>query len=143
MNVERHAVSSPQGMFAVRKNFHAAKKAAEQAVQACPRKKIPVVALEQMPGHDAPVIQIRKQFQVRDREKRAATDDPRDLGSESLGIFCVLEDLDANGAIVFAVRAWQASGCEIDSTKRQATALENFTAMIVRFQAEPTMPGRD
>jgi len=64
MHEDRNAVASPERMFAVGKNFDVAEGAREQSLQARAGEEILVVALEQMPGNDAPVVQIREQFQV-------------------------------------------------------------------------------
>ena len=51
-------------MFAVGENFDVAEEAREQPVQTRAREKVFVIAFEQMPGNDAPVVEIGKQFQV-------------------------------------------------------------------------------
>ena len=45
-------------------DFDVAEEAREQPVQTRAREKVFVIAFEQMPGNDAPVVEIGKQFQV-------------------------------------------------------------------------------
>jgi hypothetical protein len=103
MDEERNAVARSKRMFAVRKNFDVAKEAREQSVQARACKKVFVIAFEQMPRHDAPVVKIRKQLQVWNREESAMPNNACDFSGECIGILRVLEDFDANGGIEFAV----------------------------------------
>src|SRR2546423_463156 len=118
MNVEWHAVARSQRMFAVGENLHVPKKWRKQLSQSGARKEISVIAFEQMPGNDAPIVEIRQQLDVRHGKQGAALDDSGDLGDESAGIFRMLEDLDAEGAVEFPVGARQRRGREIDFAKR-------------------------
>src|SRR6267154_1138770 len=122
-------------MFAIGENLDAGKGTAEQTVQARASEEILVITFEQMPGHDTPIVEIGKQLQVWHGEKCAPSNDPSDLADEGRGILRVLDDFDANGAIVFRVRAGKLSGSEIHSTKRQAAPLEDLATMGVCFQA--------
>ena len=103
MDEERDVVAGAEGMFAVRKNFDLAEEAREQRVQTRAREKVFVIAFEQMPGNNPPVVEIRKQFEVWNREEGATPNNAGDFAGECFGIFRVLEDFDANGAIEFAV----------------------------------------
>jgi hypothetical protein len=54
----------------------------------------------------------------------------------------VLDDLDADRAIPFAIGAGQLARFQIYRAKRQLAPLKNPAAMSVRFQTKPVMPGR-
>ena len=106
MDEEWDAVAGAKGMFAVGKNFDVAEEAREQRVQTRAREKVFVIAFEQMPGNDPPIMKIRKQFHIRNGKERAMPDDAGDFARECRGIFRVLEDFDAKGGIKFAVGSW-------------------------------------
>lgn len=143
VNEQRNTIPGPEWMFAIRKNFDLAEEAREQRMQTGTREKVFVIAFEQMPGNDAPIMEVRQKFQVRNGEESATPDNPCDFAGESLGIFRVLEDFDANGGIEFAVCDWQSSSGEIDFAKGQLATTENAAAIVVRFEAEPFVTGSD
>jgi hypothetical protein len=141
MNVERDAVASAQGVLAVGKNFDPGKEAGEQSQETRAGEEILVVALEQMPGNNPPVVEIRQQFHVRDGEERAMANAAGNFPNESFGILRVFDDLDANGSIEFRVRTRQPRAFQIDPAKRQLAAPEDRQAIIARFKAKPLVAG--
>ena len=58
-----------------------------------------------------------------------------------LRILHMLEHLDANRAIPFAVGTGQAARFQIDWAKGQLAPRQDVAAMGIRFQAEPVVPG--
>lgn len=96
MDVDGYSVARLQRMFPVRENFDAPKIANKQSAQTGAGEKVFVIGLEQMPGNDAPVMQIRKHLDVRDGEKSAPTRDPRDFGDERRRVLRMLDDFDAD-----------------------------------------------
>ena len=141
MNINRDPVAGPQRMLAVGENLHVAIEAAEQRLQARPREEILVIALEQMPGNDAPVIEVGQQFHVRNGKESTVPDDARNFTNKYFGIFDVFEDLDTNGRIEFRVVARQAGRIAIDLAKPQLPPVENLATMRVRLQTKPIMRG--
>src|SRR3954468_6093587 len=135
MDEQRDGVARPKRMFAVRKNFDVTEEPRQQRAQARAGEEILVVALEEMPGDDAPIVQVRKQLHIGNGKESAPADDSRDLTDERFRIGRVLNDLDADGAIEFGVRARQAIAFYF--AKRQLAALKDSAAMRVCFQAEP------
>src|SRR5688572_1329744 len=118
MDVLRHAVARLQRMFAVREDLDATEKSAQQSAQASAGEKILVIALEEMPGHNAPVIQIRQQLHIRDGKERATPGNASDLAQEALGILHMLDYFNADRAIPFGVSAGQLSRLKIHPAKR-------------------------
>ena len=142
MDVERKLVTTVERMFAVRENFHVAKGMAEQAPQARTGEEVLVIALEQMPRDDAPIMQVREQLHVRDGEERTSLNCPSDLGNERSRVLRVLDDFDADRAIKFGVSAGQLSRIGIHSAERQLPPGKDVATVRVRFQAEPLVPSR-
>ena len=58
MDVEGDAVAGAQRMFAVGKNFDPGKEAGEQGLEACAGEEILVVGFEQVPRHNAPIVEV-------------------------------------------------------------------------------------
>jgi hypothetical protein len=96
-----------------------------------------------MPGHNAPVIQVRQQLHVRNREESATPGDARDLAQEAFGILHMLDYFNADCAIPFAIGAGELARFQIDPAEGQLAPVENSAAMRVRFQTKPVVPGSD
>jgi len=58
MDEERNTVAGAERVFAIGKNFDATEEAREQSAQAAAREKVFVIGFEQVPGNDAPVVEI-------------------------------------------------------------------------------------
>ena len=121
-------------METARKNFDALKKARKQSAQTGAREKIFVVAFQQMPGNDEPIVKIRQHFHVRDGEERALPNHARHFSEKGFRIFHMLQNLDANCAIEFVIHARKFFRFRIDLAKRQSPSLKHFEATAVHFE---------
>src|SRR5204863_9947317 len=98
MNMQGDPVACAHGMLTVRNDFDMPKVSAEQSSQARAGKKVFVVAFEQMPGNDAPVIKVWQDFHVRDRKKSAGSDYASDFTEKDIRVSDMFEHLDTNRA---------------------------------------------
>src|SRR5688572_29078791 len=118
-------------MFAIGEDFHAAEVSREQTAQASAREKILVIAFEEMPGNNAPVVEVREQLHIRNGEERTTAGDARDLAQEALGILHMLDHFNADRAIPFTIGTGKLVRFLIHPAKRQLASLENPAAMRV------------
>src|ERR1700732_5247404 len=109
--MQSDSVAGAQWMLAIGKNFYAPEIFVEQFAQTCASKEILMPGFEQMPGHHFPVPEIRKNLEIRHGEQRASANNARDFLKKDVGFIDVLEHLDANGVIKFAIRARKTRRC--------------------------------
>src|SRR6267378_1573800 len=124
-------------MLAIGKNFYAPEIFVEQFAQTCAGKEIFMPGFEQMPGHHFPVPEIGKNLEIRHGEQCASANDARDFFKKDVGLIDVLEHLDANGVIKFAIRARKPLRRALEFSERQSALREQFETVIVHLQAEP------
>jgi len=105
MRVKRDPVTCPQRMFTIGEDLYVPEMGSEDFAETGASKKIFVVALQHMPGHSFPILEIRNDLDVRHPEKRPLANDPRDLFQKRLRGSEVLEVLgrDLHEALVFMV----------------------------------------
>jgi hypothetical protein len=79
VGVKRDSIPRPQRMFDVRENLHAREMGSEKLTQTGAGKEILMVALQQVPGHSFPILEVGNDLDVRHREERPLANDSRDL----------------------------------------------------------------
>jgi hypothetical protein len=129
MRVKRDPVPCPQWMFNVGENLYAREMGSEEFAKTGAGEKILVVALQHMPGHSFPILEIRNDLDVRHREKRPLANDPRDLFQKRLRLFDMLKHLDADCLVELPVRAGKTLAPRRDFAKRQTALLQQSQAV--------------
>src|SRR5438105_7595189 len=103
--MQRDLVPGAQWMLPIGKNFRAREVFVEELAQTCASEEIFVSSFEQMPGRHFPVLEIRKDLEIRHGKQCTPANDPRDFFKKDVGLIDVLEHFDANGVIKFAIHA--------------------------------------
>src|SRR5436189_55066 len=129
MNMNRDAIPRLQRMLPIRKDFDVAKAFQQQTAQAQPSEKVLMIPFQQTPGHNPPVMQVWKNFHIGDREERATSDHPGNFTHKNLWLSHMLEHLDTNPAIPFAVGARQDARFKMDLANGQPASQQNVAAM--------------
>src|SRR6266542_6501634 len=124
MRVNRDSVPCPQRMFTAGEDLYVPEMGSEEFAETGAGEKIFVVALQHMPRHSFPILEIGNDLDVRHREKSPPANDPRDLFQKRLRMFDMLKHLDADGLIEFLVRAGKPFGPRCSFAKWQTALLQ-------------------
>src|SRR5437879_12819546 len=92
-------------MLAIGKNFYTPEIFVEQPAQTCASEEIFVPGFEQMPWHRFPVLEIRKDLEIRHGKQCTPANDACGFLKKDVRLINVLEHFDANSVIKFAIRA--------------------------------------
>jgi hypothetical protein len=79
VGVKRDSIPRPQRMFDVRENLHVREMGSEKLTQTGAGKEILMVALQQVPGHSFPILEVGNDLDVWHGEERPLANDSRDL----------------------------------------------------------------